>query len=454
MLSIPLANQLPLKPPSDPTLKLIYEFWIKEEEKKPDPSADPEPVKPTLQESWATIIKTVDSFDEDMVGGYKEDIDTLLVFAGLFSAVVTAFTIESYQWLHEDPQDTTVTLLQQISSWQMNGTALPQSQTFTPSPSDIRINTFWFLSLIIALVDALFALLCKQWVREHKRQINTWTPDQALALRWLRYQSFGRWHVPKILASLPILLEIALFLFFAGVLELLWSRHSIPFSFALFIVGAAVLFYFITTILPGISIIQQVLHIHPEFAQDKSWLWPRDMDHLPLVNFICPYKSPQSWLIFQLFSAIYHIPFFKQSLFSLLGWFHQYRSTAEGFEKFDGTITRNVLKLSSWGSLDMNVVERFSRIRDCPDFYELMGFQWLVQETYDIPSMLPHLKNVLEKLPKDLVMHTIFDSWGSPLIFNLDKSLEDHSVCRTDDDLFGDHLSTHHLNLASQILCF
>ncbi|KAI3620759.1 hypothetical protein WG66_011353 [Moniliophthora roreri] len=34
---------------------------------------------------------------------------TLLVFADLFSAVVTAFTIESYQWLVEVPADTIVT---------------------------------------------------------------------------------------------------------------------------------------------------------------------------------------------------------------------------------------------------------------------------------------------------------------------------------------------------------
>ncbi|KAF9257480.1 hypothetical protein L218DRAFT_879369, partial [Marasmius fiardii PR-910] len=43
--------------------------------------------------------------------GYKEDIVTLLVFGGLFSAVVTPFTIESYQWLQEDPADTSAALL-------------------------------------------------------------------------------------------------------------------------------------------------------------------------------------------------------------------------------------------------------------------------------------------------------------------------------------------------------
>ncbi|EEB94327.1 hypothetical protein MPER_06873, partial [Moniliophthora perniciosa FA553] len=91
-----------------------------------------------------------------MVKGWRDDIDTLLVFAGLFSAVVTAFVIESYQWLAEDPADTTVTLLIHLISVQASGSqATPFEPTqFTPDPSSIRINVFWFLSLILSLTSA------------------------------------------------------------------------------------------------------------------------------------------------------------------------------------------------------------------------------------------------------------------------------------------------------------
>ena len=40
----------------------------------------------------------------------------LISQAGLFSAVVTAYTIESYQWLQDDPAAQTVQLLTQISA--------------------------------------------------------------------------------------------------------------------------------------------------------------------------------------------------------------------------------------------------------------------------------------------------------------------------------------------------
>ncbi|EEB99992.1 hypothetical protein MPER_00173, partial [Moniliophthora perniciosa FA553] len=123
--------------------------------------------KPTLNESWEKVLKEVARHDEDMVKGWRDDIDTLLVFAGLFSAVVTAFAIESYQWLDEDPADTTVALLTQLLLVQVNGS---QPVSFEPTPfkpdaSSIRINIFWFLSLIFSLTSALFGLLCKQWAK-------------------------------------------------------------------------------------------------------------------------------------------------------------------------------------------------------------------------------------------------------------------------------------------------
>ncbi|KAF9255872.1 hypothetical protein L218DRAFT_1029417, partial [Marasmius fiardii PR-910] len=376
-----------------------------------------------LQKSWDVLMKAIDTREDEQVEGYKDDIDTLLVFAGLFSAVVTAFTIESYQWLQEDPADTSAALLnstiillmqiaQQSSQSSSPSTITPPTQPlpFTASASVVRINTFWFLSLTLALVDALFGLLCKQWLREHKRQTNTQTPGQALALRWLHYRSFEEWHVPKILASLPILLELSLFLFFAGLLELLWTKHHVPFAIVLSVVGLAVLIYGITTILPGITIIKQVLQINPYFTYYEFPIGPSYLDYLPSIDLLCPYKSPQSWLAFISLSFISSLPGYKWLLLSLLKKFNQFWKDWD-IDALDSVFSQHILSLSSWSSLDLNVIQRFSRIQDCPNLYELKGLRWLVQETQDIPSMIPHLKNVLAELPGHLVMPTVFDDW-------------------------------------------
>ncbi|EJD43456.1 hypothetical protein AURDEDRAFT_26187, partial [Auricularia subglabra TFB-10046 SS5] len=89
---------------------------------------------------------------------YREQIDTLLVFAGLFSAVVTAFTIESYQWLHNDAGDVSAQLLAHIAEVlvrNLTGQSVPLPTTSALSDATAtRINVYWFLSLILSLSAA------------------------------------------------------------------------------------------------------------------------------------------------------------------------------------------------------------------------------------------------------------------------------------------------------------
>ncbi|EKM50003.1 uncharacterized protein PHACADRAFT_105408, partial [Phanerochaete carnosa HHB-10118-sp] len=60
---------------------------------------------------WAGIEATVVKDDEGKMKGYSEDIDTLLVFAGLFSAILTAFVVQTYQMLQPSSADLTNHLL-------------------------------------------------------------------------------------------------------------------------------------------------------------------------------------------------------------------------------------------------------------------------------------------------------------------------------------------------------
>uniref|UniRef100_A0A0W0F9K5 DUF6535 domain-containing protein n=1 Tax=Moniliophthora roreri TaxID=221103 RepID=A0A0W0F9K5_MONRR len=76
-----------------------------------------------------------------MVKAWQDDIDTILVFSGLFSAVITTLVIELYQGLDEDPTDA-ITLLNQLLSAQVNSTqsiSLEPPQ-FKPNASSIHIN--------------------------------------------------------------------------------------------------------------------------------------------------------------------------------------------------------------------------------------------------------------------------------------------------------------------------
>ncbi|KAK1216692.1 hypothetical protein PQX77_020672 [Marasmius sp. AFHP31] len=377
---------------------------------------EPDGTKPTLDKSWEVVMKEVDSLDDGLVKGWKEDIDTLLVFAGLFSAVVTAFHIESYQWLEEQPEDTTVALLKQISWKQINGTTPPDTQPFEVSASVVRINVLWFLSLILALVDAPFALLCKQWLREHSRHTHTRTAAEALALRWLRNQSLERWHVPTILASLPMLLELALFLFLAGLLELLRTRHPILFGIATGVIVLTALFYIGTTIIPSVNIIRQALQVTPalrDMRTGKFTIYP-PVDFimsLPTLEYTCPLKSPQAWATFRCFKFISGISHPISHMLRFLQQRH-YISIDTYIHLCDQSTTflEIVTGLSSWSSVDLELLQR-SNIQHVPPFYELSAFHWLVTELRDSPNMIPHLQTILSTIPQHLVMPAVLDQW-------------------------------------------
>ncbi|THU90627.1 hypothetical protein K435DRAFT_910771 [Dendrothele bispora CBS 962.96] len=335
-----------------------------------------------MGEPWEELMKPVKKHDKEEVEGWREDIDTLLVFvsaiffnsfvysmyAGLFSAAVTAYTVESYKWLQPDPTDTTTQLLYQISLQLANSTVPafpnPSQQEFTPEFSSIRINILWFLSLILALSSALLSILCKQWLREYCRDTHTKTQMQALVLRQLRYASFQKWHVRTFITCLPLLLELALLLFFAGVLELLWSLHQTVAALASGVVGCTVVFFFVTAMLPTYSFMKTL--------NDTSG----DYD----VPTFCPYKSPLAWLFFRLFQII-----------------HSYLKLTSGFPK-----------ITNWSRGDLEIIKdssyreryylgdhRHTRLLE-------MGLRWTLDAFGDSARMAGHIFHCLSNLEMTL----------------------------------------------------
>ncbi|KAI3614343.1 hypothetical protein WG66_000277 [Moniliophthora roreri] len=352
---------------------------------------------PTVEQSWEKLMAEVAKYDSGMVKDWKEDIDTLLVFAGLFSAVVTAFVIESYQWLSEDPTDTTVAILVQISM-QLNTSQsiIPERVQFEPDASSIRINCFWFLSLVFSLTSALFGLLCKQWLREHQRDPLTRTPAQALALRQLRRDSLERWGVSSFLSALPILLEVALLLFFVGVLDLLWNRQSrIPFAICSVAVILSAGSYLVTAFLPTLAI--------PRGDHWSKIIGGR-FNELS-YQFICPFKSPQAWAIYNLtrnaFRPLLEIHFFRRFL-----------------HKLPSLFSRIPWAASDWSALDLEVIEQF----DLPgtashplNLYEVRALEWAVTIFRDNPSMIPHLETILGTVPPSLAISAVLGAWKQPI---------------------------------------
>ncbi|KAJ7586312.1 hypothetical protein C8J56DRAFT_761525, partial [Mycena floridula] len=173
---------------------------------------------------WLVYLDESEEYDREMIEGWRDTIDVLLVFAGLFSAVVTTFVVQTSQSLQPNYAEITASLMTELVSLQRSiatgvATNVVHSSldinSRTTSSSDIWVNALWIASLSFALGAALISVLVKQWLQHYTAAL-IGTPRERVVLRHFRFLGLERWKVPLIIGFLPVLLHIALLLFFGG----------------------------------------------------------------------------------------------------------------------------------------------------------------------------------------------------------------------------------------------
>ena len=171
--------------------------------------------------------------------------------------------MQSYLLLQPDAPDPTIVALQaisiQLSSFATQGQFFNSTSpafslaSIPPAPSPqlwaVWLNIVWFSSLILSLAAAVIGITVKQWIHEYLSGL--WGTSREIArLREYRLQGLTKWRVDMVVAVLPLLLQVALGLFLAGLLILLWNLHHTVACVASALVGTLVLFSVCTTVLP------------------------------------------------------------------------------------------------------------------------------------------------------------------------------------------------------------
>ena len=108
----------------------------------------------------------------------------------------------------------------------------------------------------------------KQWLAQYMVP-DSIAPRQRARIWLLRHDNLMSWHVPEIIASLPLLLQLSLVFFLAGVVVLLWTMSHIVAGIVMAPVAILLMFTSATAIIPA-------------FVPG------------------CPYKSQQAWWIYLL----------------------------------------------------------------------------------------------------------------------------------------------------------
>ncbi|EPT02340.1 hypothetical protein FOMPIDRAFT_1048027, partial [Fomitopsis schrenkii] len=182
----------------------------------------------TSSEAWAKCARDAWAEEESRVKKLDDEIDTLLVFAALFSAVLTAFIVQYYATLQtgspgSSPQSMVVSGGTAAGDIILNVTFSASGSSSTP-PWSVAINALWYTALVLSIAAASLAISVKQWLAHYIPSDSEKTIARMRLPIWhLRSHALREWHVSEVVTSLLLLLQISLVLFLVGTTLLLWS---------------------------------------------------------------------------------------------------------------------------------------------------------------------------------------------------------------------------------------
>ncbi|KZW01770.1 hypothetical protein EXIGLDRAFT_602548, partial [Exidia glandulosa HHB12029] len=193
---------------------------------------------------WRVYAKAARKHDKERLEQWNGTLDTLLIFAGLFSAVSTTFIIDSYKQMQIDYAKEAFLL--QFATTSGTPYVAPSDRI---DESARAINCLWISSLIASLSTALIAILAKQWLAFYpvsdRENLREWAQ-----LRQYRFDALERWHVPVLIAVVPVLLHLSLMLFLAGLVVFLWDIDTGTMILAFVLSAATYGLYGFTTLSP------------------------------------------------------------------------------------------------------------------------------------------------------------------------------------------------------------
>lgn len=174
--------------------------------------------------------------------------------------MVTTFVVQTSQALQKDYSRVSASLLTELVALQraaltsgnisnIDKSPLTLDGQYSPSQADIWVNGLWFTSLALSLSAALMAGLIKQWIQHYVSSVSG-TPKHRTCVRQFRYAGIEKWRLHLIIELLPVLMNTALLLFFAGMVLFLHAlKESMAWAIAA-IASVAYLAYLCSSLLP------------------------------------------------------------------------------------------------------------------------------------------------------------------------------------------------------------
>ncbi|KAJ7453765.1 hypothetical protein FB451DRAFT_1280752 [Mycena latifolia] len=344
--------------------------------RSPDSGPDNEAYSAKL---WSVYVSEAEKYDRALVETWRSNMDGMLIYAGLFSASLTAFLIESYKTLNPDPEKTTIFLLTQIShqlAAAANGSTFelpPPPDPFIPPTSSLVCNALWFISLGLSLSCALVATLLEQWARDfiHHSEIRSAPVIRARVFSYL-YYGLKRFKMHTVVEIVPLLLHASLLLFFAGLVTFLAPVNSFIMTVVATSLGVVAAVYLALTL-------------------------------LPIAFLDCPYRTPLSGALWRVWHAL-----------PLHGWNSNSPNTGDG---------PHPVQLSQPNGIVEAIHQQATE--SCPErtVRDIRALVWTVKSLTDDEELEPFVESLSDVIWSLGGRRNTYDDYITALIHNPDVQL-------------------------------
>ncbi|KAF8524854.1 hypothetical protein BU17DRAFT_42447, partial [Hysterangium stoloniferum] len=199
--------------------------------------------------TWSLYLNETEKEGKELANSSQVGVDELLIYvffqAGLFRVSLTAFLIESRKDLQIDP-------VQEILQVIPNHFTVITSQAFEVSKSSLIVNYSWFTSLGLTLFSALCAVLAREWLAKYIH-VSPETRSSDACQRLLRVKRAQQWRLESVVTGIPLLIQLAFFLFSAGLVLFTWNISVTLGVLMLFLTIFAIVLYILGTVFPLLS---------------------------------------------------------------------------------------------------------------------------------------------------------------------------------------------------------
>ncbi|KAH6903199.1 hypothetical protein BKA70DRAFT_603223 [Coprinopsis sp. MPI-PUGE-AT-0042] len=211
--------------------------------------------------SWAIYLEEAGEHAKEQAEVWKTGLESLLLFvgpitshvvvdilnalqAGLFASVITSFLVESSKKLQLEDQEA---LLMDIRSVLLNKPIADHE--YAPTAGQLWVNGLWYASLLVTLFSAIIGVLARSWIVNYLPIASRQEAGDAYR-RWMLDRMSERWKMQKIIRGIPLLVQVAFFLFSLGLgIQAYESNRTIGLA-VLSLVAACTMIYVVVTILP------------------------------------------------------------------------------------------------------------------------------------------------------------------------------------------------------------